>query len=133
MIIRNPALRSVFAVVDGLLMFVAVDALFYLVAYLGLHRSFDTPTVPYLTSNLIWAIVSALVGGYTAGWVAKRAPVLHGLIAALPLIAIAAFNLNKGVGSRRTPFVLAFNVLVPLAMIAGAYLESRRVALRQRA
>ena len=121
----RPTARSIFAVVDGLLLFLALEGIFYAIAYLGLHRSFDTPTVPYLTANLVWAVASALLGGYTAGRVARRHPVLHGLVVAIPFALLAVFNFSKGVGDRRTPFVVAYNVLVPLAFILGAFLVSR--------
>ena len=121
----SPTARSFFAVLDGLLLFLAIEGIFYAVAYLGLHRSFDTPTVPYLTTNLLVAVIAALLGGYTAGRVARRSPVLHGIVVAIPFALLAIFNLNKGIGDRRTPFVLAYNLLVPLAFVLGAFLYSR--------
>ncbi len=122
----SPTARSIFAVLDGLLLFLALEGVFYAIAFLGLHRSFDTPTVPYLTANLLWAVLAALLGGYTAGRVAHRAPVIHGIITAIPFVLLSLFNLYKGVGDRRTPFVLAYNTLVPLAFLLGAFLYSRR-------
>ena len=118
--------RSILAIVDGLLLFLAVDAIFYAVAFLGLHRSFDTPTVPYLTANLLWAVLAALLGGYTAARVARRAPVIHGILTAVPFVLLSIFNLYKGIGDRRTPFVLGYNTLVPFGFIVGSYLLSRR-------
>ena len=130
----SPTVRSIFAVLDGLLLFLAVDAVFYLVAFLGLKRSFDTPTIPYLTANLLWTVAAALLGGYTAARVAHRNPVLHGLLTAIPFVLLSAFNLHKGLGGQRTPFVLAYNTLVPLSFVVGAFLFSRlrpqRVASR---
>ena len=126
----SPTARSIFAVLDGLLLFVALEGVFYAIAFLGLQRSFDTPTVPYLTANLVWAVLAALLGGYTAGRVAHRSPVLHGFITAVPFILLSLFNLYKGIGDRRTPFVLAYNILVPLAFIAGASLYRGRRAPR---
>ena len=122
----SPLARSVFAVVDGLLLFLALEGAFYAVAFLGLHRSFDTPTVPYLTSNLVWAVFAGLAAGYTTGRVAWRSPALHGFFTALPLLVMALLNFNKGVGGRRTGFVLIFNILVPLSVLAGAYLVQLR-------
>ncbi len=122
----SPIARSIFAVVDGLLLFLALEGVFYAIAFLGLHRSFDTPTTPYLTANLLWAVLAALLGGYTAARVAHRAPVIHGIVTAVPFVLLSLFNLYKGVGDRRTPFVLAYNILVPLAFVLGAAWYSRR-------
>jgi hypothetical protein len=122
----SPTARSFFAVIDGLLLFLALEGLFYAIAFLGLHRSFDTPTVPYLTANLLWAVLAALAGGYTAARVAHRAPVVHGVMTAIPFVLLSLFNLYKGLGGRRTAFVLGYNTLVPLAFILGAYLLSLR-------
>lgn len=128
----SPATRSIFALFDGLLLFLALEGIFYAVAFLGLNLSFDTPTRPYLLSNLTWAVLSALLAGYIAARVAKRSPMAHGIVLALPFVALAIYNLNKGVGGRRTWFVLAYNTLVPLAVLVGAFLYSR-VRLRRAA
>ena len=120
----SPTARSLFAILDGLLLFLALEGVFYAVAYLGLIRSFDTPTVPYLVANLVWAVLAALLAGYTAARVAHRSPVIHGVITAIPFFLLSVFNLSKGIGDRRTPFVLAYNLLVPLAVILGSGLYS---------
>ena len=128
----NPNARSVFAVVDGLLLFLALEGVFYAIAFLGLNKSFDTPTPAYLTCNLVWGLLAAILGGYTAARVARRSPVLHGVAVALPLLFLAVYNLHKGLGNRNTPYVLAFNVLVPLCCIVGAslYRSRRRSSIR---
>jgi hypothetical protein len=128
----SPTTRSIFALIDGLLLFLALEAIFYAVAFLGLNLSFDTPTRPYLLCNLTWAVLSALLAGYTAARVARRSPMTHGIILAVPFVALAVYNLNKGVGGRRTWFVLAYNTLVPLAVLVGAFLYSR-IRLRRAA
>jgi hypothetical protein len=128
----SPTTRSIFALIDGLLLFLALEGIFYAIAFLGLNLSFDTPTRGYLLSNLTWAVLSALVAGYTAARVARRSPMTHGLVLAVPFVAVALYNLNKGVGGRRTLFVLSYNTLVPLAVLAGAFLYSR-VRLRRAA
>lgn len=122
----SPTARSIFAIIDGLLLFLALEGVFYAIAFLGLNRSFDTPTVPYLTANLLWAVLAALLAGYTAARVAHRSPLMHGVITSIPFFLLAAFNLSKGIGSRRTAFVLAYNILVPLAVILGASLLNAR-------
>ncbi len=122
----SPPVRSVFAFLDGFLLFLALEGAFYALAFLGLQRSFDTPTRLYLSCNLLWALGSALVAGYTAGRVARRKPVAHGVALAIPFLLLGLYNLNKGVGGRHTFFVVAFNLLIPLGFIWGAYLAGRR-------
>lgn len=126
----SPGVRSLFAIIDGLLLFLAVDGVFYAIAFLGLKRSFDTPTIPYLSSNLVWTIGAALLAGYTAGRVAHRSPVLHGIILAVPFVLLAGFNLHKGIGNQRAWFVIAYNILVPLSFVLGAYLVAQRRSRR---
>ena len=122
----NPTLRSVFAVIDGLLLFLALEGAFYAVAYLGLHRSFDTPTPLYLTCNFIWAVLAGGVAGFMAARVGRRSPILHGVGVAFPLILLSAFNFHKGVGSPNTPYVLLLNALVPIACLWGAFVAGKR-------
>lgn len=128
----SPTARSIFAIVDGILLFFAIEGVFYAIAFLGLHRSFDTPTIPYLGFNLVWALLAALAGGYTAGRVAHRSPVTHGIVIACLFLLLSLYNLNKGVGGRHTGFVVAFNFLVPLAFIWGAWFVSQRPMRRTR-
>lgn len=121
----SPTSRSIFAFIDGLLLFLALEAVFYAVALLGLNKSFDTPTVPYLTCNLVWSVLAALLAGYTAARVARRSPVAHGLALAVPFLALAIFNIYKGWGDRRMPFVLGWNILVPVCCVVGAWLYAQ--------
>ena len=123
--------RSIFAVIDGLLLFLALEGVFYAVAFLGLGKSFDTPTPAYLTINLVWGLFSALLAGYTAARVAGRSPVLHGVAVAVPLLLLGLYNLHKGLGNRNTPYVLALNLLVPVCCVLGAALyHGRRTRAR---
>lgn len=128
----SPAARSAFAVIDGLLLYVALRAAFYAVAFLGLNYSFDTPTAAYLGANLAWALLSATLAGYTAARVAHRKPIAHGLAVAVPFLLLIPFNLYKGLGGRHTPFVVSFNLLVPVAILLGAWFFSLRRTTRRR-
>lgn len=125
----SPPIRSAFAFLDGFLLFLALEGAFYAIAFLGLHRSFDTPTRLYLSCNLLWALGSALAAGYIAGEVARRKPVAHGAALAVPFLLLGLYNLNKGLGGRHTFFVVAFNLFVPLGFIWGAYLAGERSGL----
>ena len=131
----SPTARSIFAVVDGLLLFFALEGVFYAIAFLGLHRSFDTPTHLYLSCNLLWAFLSALLAGFATGRVARRNPVAHGFALAVPFLVLSLFNLNKGLGGLHTLFVIGINVLVPVGFLLGSSLAGRRrgVASRVRA
>ena len=121
----SPASRSVFAVVDGLLLFVALEGAFSAISVLGLGRSFDTPTPVFLTSYLVWALLAATAGGFVAGKVAHRKPVTHGIAMALLLVPLAFFNFHKGLNA----FVIGLNLLTPVACIVGSALN--RTVARQ--
>ncbi len=123
----SPASRSVFAVVDGLLLFVALEGVFSAVSVLGLGRSFDTPTPVFLTSYLVWALLAATAGGFVAGKVAHRKPVAHGIAMAVLLLPLAIYNFHKGLNS----FVLGLNLLTPLACIVGSALNRTMARPRQ--
>ena len=88
--------------------------------------SIEKTTRLYLSSNLIWALLSALVAGFVTARVARRSPVAHGVALAVPFLLLSLYNLNKGLGGRHTFFVVAFNLFVPLAFIWGAYLAGQR-------
>ncbi len=118
--------RSIFAVIDGLLLFFALEGVFYAIAFLGLHLSFDTPTRLYLSCNLLWALASALVAGYATGRIARRHAVGHGVALAVPFLLLSLYNLNKGAGGQHTFFVIAINLLVPLGFIVGSFFAVRR-------
>lgn len=122
----SPNARSVFAIVDGLLLFFALQGAFYAIALLGLNKSFDTPTRLYLACNASWAFVSALAAGFAAGRVARRHPLAHGVALAVPFLLLSLFNLNKGFGGRHTLFVVCINILVPLGFILGAFFAENR-------
>lgn len=123
----SPTSRSVFAVVDGLLLFVALEGVFSAVSVLGLGMSFDTPTPLFLTSYLVWALMAAAAGGFLAGRVAHRNPVAHGIAMAVVLLPLVFFNLHKGLGNRRDAFVFGLNLLTPVACIVGSALNRRTV------
>ncbi|HLI77651.1 MAG TPA: hypothetical protein VKV02_11940 [Acidobacteriaceae bacterium] len=121
----SPAARSTFAVLDGLLLFLALEGVFYAIAFLVLQRSFDTPTPLYLACNFLWAVIAGGLGGYTAGWVARRSPVAHGLAVAFPLILLGIFNLHKGLGGNHTTYVLLLNSFVPVFAVWGSFLAGK--------
>ena len=123
----SPAFRSLFAVVDGLLLFFALEGVFSAISVLGLGRSFDTPTPLFLSCYLVWALLAAAAGGYVAGRVARRKPIAHGLAIAVFLLPLVVLNLHKGLGNQRQTFVYALNLLTPVACIAGSALNRRVV------
>ncbi len=125
----SPAFRSVFAVVDGLLLFLALEGLFSAISVLGLGASFDTPTPFFLTGYLVWALVAAAFGGLVSGRVAHRKPVGHGIALAVLLLPLVFFNLHRGLGGHRDAFVLGLNLLTPVACVAGAALNRRTLRL----
>lgn len=119
----SPTFRSVFSVIDGLLLFLALEGVFSAVSVLGLNRSFDTPTPLFLTSYLVWALLAAGAGGYLAGKVARRSPIAHGIALAVVLLPLVLFNLHKGAGNQRDVFVFTLNLLTPVACIVGSALN----------
>lgn len=120
--------RGVLAILGGLVTVLAIDGLCYFISMHVFSRSFDHVTIPFLLVNLMYSFFSRTVGGFVAGDIGHRRPMLYGVLLALILYVLGAFNLVKGVGvfSRGTVYVLTLNLVGPLFAIYGAYLWGRR-------
>ncbi len=133
-------LRSVLAVVAGLVLIsLIVEPIEFLVVGL-LNRGLTTDPDLYfqvrnqpavLAAKLVYNSAAAIVGGWVTAWVARRAPVAHGI--ALAVVQTAAFGwavANPGLRQSTPDWMWACLIVLTFAgIIVGALLQSRRVAL----
>ena len=119
--------RSIFAMLGGLATVLAIDGLCYFVSMHGFGISFDHPTNSFLIFSLLYSYVSRTLGGAVAAAMARRRPLLHGIVLAALLLLVGFYNLSKGFGvfGRATAYVVLLNVAGPLFSLLGAYLWSR--------
>jgi hypothetical protein len=127
-------LRSVFAVILGYL-----AAVLLVVAGLGLAGMLFLPppgrpygpgvSPAYLIANVLVSIAAAVVGGLTAGIVARRSPILHAsaLAAIMFIVGIASMVASGGAAPGQPAwYPLAIAVIGPVGALVGGWLQQRR-------
>ena len=119
--------RSVLAMLGGLVTVLAVDGLCYYISMHAFNASFDHPTTGFLLASLIYGFLSRTLGGFVAGDIVHRRTLLPGFGLTVLLLLLGFYNLHKGFGvfGRATIYVVLLNVAGPLFAILGAYLWSR--------
>jgi hypothetical protein len=136
-------LRSLLAVLAGLVLIsLIVEPLeFALVALLNRGVTTDPDTYfsvrnqpMILAAKLVYNTAAAVIGGFVAARLARRAPVAHGML--LALIQTAAFGWALGTPAlrRSTPdWMWACLIVLTFAgIVAGSLLQRRRVAQANR-
>jgi hypothetical protein len=133
-------LRSVLAVVAGLVLIsLIVEPIEFLLVGL-LNRGLTTDPDIYfqvrnqpavLAAKLVYNTAAAIVGGWVAAWVARRAPVAHGIVLAGIQTAAFGWAVANPALRRSTPdWMWACLIVLTFAgIIVGALLQSRRIAL----
>lgn len=127
----RPLLRSVLGVLAGLVTAVAlVVALTALAVFVVFGGDFAArPTPPYLVVNLSYTFGAAVVGGWLAGRIAGRRPLLHGAVLAALMLLLS----GTGGGAPPTPgvpewYVPAVSFLGPAGALCGGLLGRLRLA-----
>lgn len=77
------------------------------------------PTGPYLAANLIFGLCSAGAGGWVAGAVAGRAPLVHAAILAVLILALGLWTAAQG-GAVRAGQPAWYGWTLPFVGAAGA-------------
>jgi hypothetical protein len=88
------------------------------------------PEPPALPAEPALRALSGLLcmtaGGYVAAWIARRAEVWHGALAAWPSVALGLAALGGGTASKTAWSDVAAWVLAPVVGAFGGYLRRRR-------
>jgi hypothetical protein len=77
------------------------------------------PTAPYLLANLLFGLLSAAAGGWVAGHVAGRAPLLHAAILGGMILALGLWTAAQG-GAVRAGQPQWYAWTLPFVGAAGA-------------
>ncbi len=84
-----------------------------------------------LAAKLVYNTAAAIAGGWVAAWLARRAPVAHGI--ALAVIQTAAFGwalANPALRRSNPDWMWACLIVLTFAgTVVGSLLQSRRIAL----
>ena len=127
-------IRSVLSILAGyVLMAVLIMVATVVSARLMLHVSgvdemrTMKPTVTYMIVNLGYSGVFAVLGGFAAAALAKRAPLIHALILAVIMIGMGIALMFSNTGNEEPGwYSRALLVLGPGGALLGGYLQSLR-------
>ena len=127
------AVRSVLAMLGGLVTVLAIEGVCYYVSKHGFNASYDRPTTGFLVASLLYSYIACTVGGFVAGDIVHRRSILPGIALAVFLALLGLYNLNKGLGvpGRTTTYVVLLNLIGPLFAVFGGYLWSRARPIRR--
>lgn len=115
------ALRSVFAVIVGYVVFAACSFSIFQISGQAAHAD---ATITFMVLSTIGGMVFALAGGYIAGWLAGRKPFVHGIAMATVLTAGAAASLASTIGHGAIwSQISALALMAPSAVIGGWWRE----------
>jgi O-antigen/teichoic acid export membrane protein len=116
-------LRSIGAVIAGYLIFAVPAFTFFRISGQSPHQ--DAPPVIMLASILV-GVVSALLGGYVAAWLAGRRPLAHGVAVALVLALGATESLVSTLGHGAIWSQLTALLLMAPSAALGGWVRARR-------
>jgi hypothetical protein len=86
---------------------------------------------PILAAKLVYNTAAAIVGGFVAAWVARRAPIAHGIALAIIQTAAFAWALATPALRQSTPdWMWACLIVLTFAgILCGSLLQRRRIPL----
>jgi len=116
-------LRSIGSVLVGYLIFAVSAFAFFRISGQSPHQ--DAPPVVMFGSILV-GVVSALLGGYVAAWLAGRRPLAHGVAVALVLALGATVSLVSTLGHGAIWSQLTALLLMAPSAALGGWVRARR-------
>lgn len=123
------AIRSVLAIVVGYFGMAAVVAFGTMIATLatsGLFQPGAALPQSYLTANVIYTFVGALLGGYLTARVAQKSPLLHGAVLAGLVLIAAVLTTQQFTELQPRLYRILLVTLMPLGVLAGAFFRARK-------
>jgi O-antigen/teichoic acid export membrane protein len=116
--------RSIIAVVVGYLVFALSAFAFFRLSGQPPHQ--EAPPLVMLSSIAI-GVVSALLGGYAAAWLAQRRPLAHGVAVAAVLALGATVSLLSTIGHGAIWSQTAALLLMAPSAVLGGWIRERQV------
>jgi peptidoglycan/LPS O-acetylase OafA/YrhL len=83
------------------------------------------PTGPYLVANLVGSFLAAVVGGYTTGRIAGRAPLVHAGVLALLMVAMTVASGAEAAPGQPAWYPLTIAILGAVGALCGGALRLR--------
>jgi len=83
------------------------------------------PRPGYIFVNLGYSFLAAAAGGYVTAWVATANPLIHVLVLALTVLALAAMSALQPRGKQPVWYQLSLVVISPVGVLAGGLLRLR--------
>jgi len=117
--------RSIVAVIAGYLLFALSAFAFFQISGQPPHQAAPAPIV---IGSLAVGMVSALLGGYLAAWLARRRPLAHGVAVAAVLTLGAAGSLLATLGKGAVWTQVAALVLMAPCAVLGGWWRARQVS-----
>jgi hypothetical protein len=109
--------RSVGAVVFGYMLFAMSTFAFFKLAGVAPHQD---AALANMASSIAVGVIAALMGGYSAAWLAGRRPLAHGIAVAIVLALGATVSLFKTIGHGAVwSQSAALLLMVPGAVLGG--------------
>jgi hypothetical protein len=116
-----PFLRSVAAVLLGYVLFAVCS--FATFRLLG-HAPHAPASLRFMAATTVAGVVFAIAGGYLAGWIAGRRPVVHAVVMAAVLAVGAAASLVATLGNGAIWSQVAALILMTPAAVYGGWLRA---------
>jgi hypothetical protein len=121
---KQAVVRSIVAVVVGYLVFALSVFAFFQVSGQAPHQ---VAPVSVMLASSAFGVVSALLGGYVAAWLAGRRPMRHGGAVAVVLAVGALVSLLSTFGKGAIWSQVAALVLMAPSAIFGGWLRAKQV------
>ena len=117
--------KSILAILAGYVaMAIAVVALTAVVTRI-MPQSEGSPGAAYMGINLCYSFAAAVLGGFTAAWIAGRAPIQHGYVLAALVFLLSIFSAIQMGNKQPRGYQIALALLAPAGVMLGAYLKAR--------
>ena len=85
----------------------------------------ETPA--YLSANLLFSVIAALLGGWAAARMAHQQPLAHALALAGLMFGVAMFSLLQGVIDQPAWYGLVLALVMPLVALLGGWLRTLNI------
>jgi MFS-type transporter involved in bile tolerance (Atg22 family) len=126
------SLRSVLAVLAGLLATFALTIACTLLAVHTMHLKSAHPTPGYLALNVFYSLLAAVMGGWVAARLSGYKPLHHALALAMILAALGLTMLIRPAPSQPYNYQLMMAVLPSFAVLGGGWLAARSLLTQPR-
>lgn len=117
-------IRSILAVVLGYFVFALSAFAFFRISGQPPHEVAPLPT---MLASIAVGMISALFGGYLAGWIAARRPLAHGAAVAVVMALGATISLLATLGKGAVWSQVAALLLMAPCAVLGGWLHRARL------